>query len=74
MSGPFKMKGWSPFTKASPVEELEYSKYGMPVGLAKQPLKPEPEPTGMRRTYKKLKPKKTNIVQSFIDFAKSKKK
>ena len=29
---------------------------------------------GLKRTSKKLKPKKKNIVESFVDFAKSKKK
>jgi len=82
MSGPFKMKGWSPFTKVRP----SWSEKPKPEAPEKPELekphfaKPELEPmkketkTGMQRTSKELKPKETNIVQSFIDFVKSKKK
>jgi hypothetical protein len=77
MSGPFKMKGWSPFTqKEKPIVAEAVS-----TSVAK-PIVPtvigEPDPHyfpkgyGYSKKMTKLK-KKKNILTSFTDFLKSKK-
>ena len=78
---PFKMKGWSPFTqKEKPIvaEAVSTSVVKPRTVEVKEHSKEIPSGwfsgTGFKATRTKLLKKKTNVLRSFTDFLKSKKK